>query len=160
MITFNRNSILDSTFLFLLVMFDHFIAEIFPQELFEFFKKNNTAKQILFFILIYFTLILDSEHNNSIESNLLMAFIVYLAYLSFSKTKLFISLLTIILLVANLFIDNAIRYYDNQEQSHHNLTAMSNYIYYSIVIILFFSIFIHFHKEAISYFNKIPKLFI
>lgn len=151
---FNRNSILDSCFLFLLVMFDNFIAEIFPKELFKFFKENNYAKQFLFYILIYFALVLDSDHQNSLESNLTMALVVYLAYLSFSKTKLYISLLTIGLLVVNLFIDTVIRHYEKENIEHQRLTAASNYIYYAIIIVLFFSIFLHFHAVGIKYLNK------
>ena len=150
---FNRNSILDSSFLFLLVMFEHFIRELVPKELFQFFQENKSAKQMLFFILIYFTLILDSVHDNSIQSNVAMAVVIYIAYLAFSRAHLYVSLITISLLVANLFIDNAIRHYEKEGHQPVRLISLAHYIYYAILGVLFMSSVLYFHENAIKRFN-------
>lgn len=151
MVTFNRNSILDATFIFLLIMFEHFIAARVPQELFHFFEENLTFQHIFVFILMYFALILDTgDHHgtNSIDSNLVTAIIIYFSYLSFSVSHLFISLLVITLLVTNLFIDNAIRYYEEKNQSIGKLEDVSNIIYITIVGILFVSAGIYIYEKS------------
>lgn len=151
MVSFNRNSILDATFIFLLIMFEHFIAKKVPQELFHFFEENITAQHIFVFILMYFALILDSsEHSNSIESNLLTAVIVYFSYLAFSKSHLFISLLVIALLVVNLFVDNAIRYYHERQLETRKLEDFSTVIYFCIIAILFISAGITIYEEKLK----------
>jgi hypothetical protein len=150
MVSFNRNSILDATFIFLLIMFEHFIAAKVPAELFKFFEENLTAQHVFVFILMYFTLILDSrDHSNSIQSNLVTAVIIYLSYLSFSKSHLYISLIVIGLLVTNLFIDNAIRYYEEENQSVGKLEDASSAIYFAIVVILFISAGIYVYENKL-----------
>ena len=158
MITFNRNSILDATFIFLLIMFEHFIAARVPQELFHFFEENLKFQHVFVFILMYFALILDTgDHHgtNSIESNLVTAIIIYFSYLSFSVSHLYISLLVIGLLITNLFIDNAIRYYEEHNQNNGKLEDASNIIYFTIVVILFISAIIYLYENKL--FNYIKK---
>ena len=149
--------VVSHTFLLLiLAVSGNWISETFPCQLQSFLTKNMYAKQLVILFIIYFAIGFTSVSEVVPIKKIQKSFILWIAYLIFTKMDLKYSLLVIsIFIITNIVVDY-INYYkvENSKKKNNDnnkkivlLKKIKNYLLITILAFMFIGFGIYFREE-------------
>tara|TARA_B100000530_G_scaffold335110_1_gene286416 strand:- start:2341 stop:2856 length:516 start_codon:yes stop_codon:yes gene_type:complete len=143
------NSGLKGIFLLLLAISGNFTAETLSCPTQHFLTNNMLSKHIINIAILFFAIdFIDSNHEVTPFINLLIALIIYIIFILFTKMELNLTILVFILFAINYFIISCSKYYISHQDL---LKSISNYIYIAMAIIILIGFNLYLYKQYNSY---------
>lgn len=164
-------NLIAAIFLLILAVSGNFVAEVFPCQLQRYLSKNMIAKQIIIFMIIYFTLSFTTDKKTHPKVHFYRSLSIYLFFLLFNKMSIIYNVISITLLFIILVIKNFLDYYhsnnmynDEYEKEIHikPLILLANMLFSFLIFVILFGFFSYFLKQYNDYrgnFNMTTFLF-
>lgn len=130
----SQEILIKGIFLAFLSILGNFLDTMLPCQTQYVLRTNPFIRQIVMFIVIYFVIDFSSTKVVNPTTHLLYSSVIYILFFLFTKSVLWFSIISILLLSINYIIGNYIKYYDFHNIPSHNLNAAENYINILIVI--------------------------
>jgi len=130
------NFISGLSLLFILSIFENIKHGFLAAQLSDFISKNDLFRNLLFLILIFFTLEVSGVtiSNNKIENKVVLSIILYIFVLLFSKQTIYFSLFQLLI----FFTMYGIYYYltNDDEENVEHVDVKGNDTYYNTLYVL------------------------
>ena len=158
------DNIISGIFLFILIGFGNYIYNIIPNNLEKIIKENIFLQQLIILFLINFSVNLVDNTNQSPLDNFYNSLIVYLFYILFSKSHVYVSLI-ILFLIAVMFILVSEDYYlKNNNLTNDKIVKTIEIIsYFSVALLILSNLYIIYFRlskdpnfNIIRYYFNIP----
>lgn len=163
MIKISFNNIITGLFLLFLAVCGNYVAETLSCNVRNFLTNNMYGKNIIIIFLIYFALNIVSENNIIPTNNILLSFLIWIFFLLFNKMSLPFTIITVILLISLLLIQNYKSYFESQNNNKYKntiylLNNISHVLIYIILIIILIGFILYFKKQYHDYKNNFSFL--
>jgi hypothetical protein len=153
---FDLKTVFHTFLLLILAVSGSWIGETFPCQLQAFLANNMLAKQFIILFIIYFGIGFSSSSELSPIKKIQKSFILWLAYLIFTKMDLRFSLLVIAIFVISNIVIDYINYYKEISKNNNNnnnnkkillLNKIKNYLLIIIIAFMIIGFSIYFMKQ-------------
>lgn len=142
------DNIINGIFLFMLVSFSNYINKIIPNVLDEFIYKSILFQHLIVLFLIYFSVELVDDTNQSPLDNFYNCLITYVFYLIFSNSDTYIAILILFLLAFMYILINERTYLRNKGSSHTGLNTVIDFVSLVLVVLIVISLIMIFLRKA------------
>ena len=163
MIKISLDNIITGVSLLFLAVCGNFIAETLSCNVRKALTNNMYGKNIIIILLIYFALNIAGDNNVIPTKNILLSFLIWILFLIFNKMSMPFTIISVILLISLLLIQNYKSYYESQDEDKYkkiieSLKKISIKIIYTVLLVILIGFILYFKKQYHDYKNNFSFL--